>query len=136
MLRTVTSFPTRLCLAAAVLVCAASAFALAPPRADAANAAHAAHAAECGVLRLCLFSGPHFTGRMSYLTESDLDDGNLEPVPSRVKGRVSSWINETSLTMCGFRHVDEVLWRGSAFTRDEYVGDEDNNETDAIKADC
>jgi hypothetical protein len=53
-----------------------------------------------------------------------------------VKGRVSSWINTTTLELCGLRAPDEILWRGSRFTRDPYVGDEANNETDLISRAC
>jgi hypothetical protein len=53
-----------------------------------------------------------------------------------IKGRVSSWINTTSLRLCGETDGFNETWTGSPFTRDPYVGDLFNNETDQVSKDC
>jgi hypothetical protein len=49
---------------------------------------------------------------------------------------VSSWINTTTRKVCGYEDdLVDLLWQGSRFTRDPYVGDRANNRTKLI-LDC
>jgi Peptidase inhibitor family I36 len=138
----------------AVAVCTAVVPALvSPPNAD---------AVDCGVRKLCLYSGVDWTGRVITISERELRRGNItNPLPGadgvtlidpRIKGRISSWINTTTLKLCGLLSAseaftpndedlrpsdeDEILWTGSRFTRDPYVGNKANNETDFISTHC
>jgi hypothetical protein len=126
----------RLCALAAIAACAAAAHLASPPKAEAEN---------CGVRVLCLYSGVDWSGRVVTIGERELRRGNagkgVTEVDSLVKGRVTSWINTTTLRVCGLRDGglfsdDEILWTGSRFMRDPYVGDKANNETDLISTRC
>jgi Peptidase inhibitor family I36 len=115
---------TRLCVLAAIAACAATAWlAAAPPRAE---------AADCGVRRLCLYSGVDWTGRVVTISERDLRKRKIIKVDPLVKGRVSSWINTTSLKLCGETDKPVETFIGKPFARDPYVGDLFNNETDQV----
>jgi hypothetical protein len=45
---------------------------------------------------------------------------------------VSSWINTTTLKACGDAEGFFRTFTGSPFTRDPYVGEFENNETDHV----
>jgi hypothetical protein len=128
----------RLCALAAIAACAAAAWLASPPKAE---------AQDCGVRVLCLYSGVDWSGRVVTLGERELKKGNVEKgiteVDSLVKGRVTSWINTTTLKVCGLKEDEspfsdshEVLWTGTRFTRDPFVGKKANNETDLISTRC
>jgi hypothetical protein len=145
----------RLCALAVVVACAGAApWIASPPKAEAAPVAP-----DCGVRKLCLYSGVDWTGRVITISERELRRGNFKDpgdagitlIDPRMKGRVSSWINTTTLKLCGLESAleafssddellpsddDEILWTGSRFTRDPYVGDKVNNETDFISIHC
>jgi hypothetical protein len=120
----------RLCAIGAVAALAATAAgSAAPPKAQ-------AQQADCGVRLLCLYSGVDYSGRVIKISERDIRKLDVVEVDPFVRGRVSSWINTTTLQLCGYeKGFDTFLWRGSRFTRDPYVGDRANNRTRRV-LDC
>jgi hypothetical protein len=116
--------PRRLCALAAIAACATTAASLAAPR--------RADAVDCGVRALCLYSGVDWTGRVVTISERDLRKRKTIPVDPLIKGRVSAWINTTSLKLCGKTDNFDETFIAKRFTRDPYVGDLFNNETDQV----
>jgi hypothetical protein len=96
-----------------------------------------AEAVDCGVRRLCLYSGVDWTGRSVSISERDFRNSDHPArrivVDAFVRGRVSSWINTTSLQLCGNNAaLDTITFRARRFARDAYVGDRMNNKTASV----
>jgi hypothetical protein len=53
------------------------------------------------VRRLYLYSGVDWTGRVVTISERDLRKRKTITVDPFIKGRVSAWIDTTSLKLCG-----------------------------------
>jgi Peptidase inhibitor family I36 len=119
----------RLCaLGAVAAIAATAAWSGAPPKAEADP--------PCGVRLLCLYSGVDFSGLNIPIAQRDIEKLEEVEVDADLRGRVSSWINTTGMRLCGKDAKRKVLWTGSAFTRDEYVGDAANNKTRYISFLC